>query len=127
MQQNKYRVLAVDDVKDTQDLLRDGLPMAASVRVDVAKSGTEALEWALKFRYDAIILDLAMPDLTGYQVAEKIRETNTRVPIIFFTGNVDTMTSARTTMIGNADVVTKPCGMDALWRRVLKMIKTPAP
>lgn len=67
------RVLVVDDSQDTTELLGTLLEMAGH-SIQVAHTGPSALEAAAAFRPDAIILDIGLPGLDGYQVAQRLRE-----------------------------------------------------
>ncbi|HET9212235.1 MAG TPA: ATP-binding protein [Thermoanaerobaculia bacterium] len=66
------RVLVVDDSEDTTELLGTLLEMAGH-SIQVAHTGPSALEAAAAFRPDAIILDIGLPGLDGYQVAQRLR------------------------------------------------------
>ncbi len=67
------RVLVVDDSEDTTELLGTLLEMAGH-SIQVAHTGPSALEVASAFRPDAVILDIGLPGLDGYQVAQRLRE-----------------------------------------------------
>ena len=67
------RVLVVDDSEDTTELLGTLLEMAGH-SIQVAHTGPSALEVAAAFRPDAVILDIGLPGLDGYQVAQRLRE-----------------------------------------------------
>jgi PAS domain S-box-containing protein len=67
------RVLVVDDSEDTTELLGTLLEMAGH-SIQVAHTGPSALEVAASFRPDAVILDIGLPGLDGYQVAQRLRE-----------------------------------------------------
>jgi PAS domain S-box-containing protein len=67
------RVLVVDDSVDTTELLGALLEMAGH-SIEVAHTGPAALDAAALFRPDAVILDIGLPGLDGYQVASRLRE-----------------------------------------------------
>jgi DNA-binding response OmpR family regulator len=52
-------------------------------------TGGEGLEWARRNKAELIILDLALPDISGMKVAEKMREMGVKTKIIFITGHLD--------------------------------------
>jgi signal transduction histidine kinase/CheY-like chemotaxis protein len=60
-------------------------------KVDVAMNGREGLDRFRGARYDVIITDRAMPEMSGYELAAAIRQTNPSVPIIMLTGFADAM------------------------------------
>src|SRR4051812_21418774 len=83
-------ILIVEDSADSADSA-DSLAMLLRFRghrVDVARSGTEGLAVAIATRPDAIVLDIGMPGLSGYEVASRLRATGRfdDVPIIAVTG-----------------------------------------
>ena len=72
VRQLSLRVLVVDDSQDAADMLATLLVMAGH-EVRTAYSGPAALEAAAAFRPDAVVLDIGLPGLDGYQVAERLR------------------------------------------------------
>ena len=66
-------MLLVDDVKDICESLKDYLVVSGH-EVDIAMTAREALRLTSLAHYDAIILDIALPDLDGYALARRIRE-----------------------------------------------------
>jgi CheY-like chemotaxis protein len=67
-----FRVLVIDDVRDAADSLRMLLELYGH-EVRVAYTGTNAIEVALQFRPDAVLCDIAMPVVCGYEVAAALR------------------------------------------------------
>jgi PAS domain S-box-containing protein len=67
------RILVVDDSEDTAETMGTLLEMAGH-SIQVAHSGPAALEMAASFRPEAILLDIGLPGLDGYQVAQRLRE-----------------------------------------------------
>lgn len=84
------RLLVVDDDHDSRVMLQTYFKLNTSWAVTVAESGEDALfkysaECAAGRPFDAIVLDIAMPDMSGLKVAEIIRKSGDQVPIIFLT------------------------------------------
>lgn len=77
------RVLVVDD--DVSFLGLMVLALRMNYIVDTAKSFSEALAMVDTAKYDALILDVSLPDYTGYYLAEKIRKNHPDIPIAFLT------------------------------------------
>src|SRR5690349_11259886 len=73
-----------------------------------ADRGQDAIDKAHKHRPDAIILDLMLPDLNGYQVCEQVRKTDPRTPIIMLTARSQEADKIRGLDAGADDYVTKP-------------------
>ena len=77
---------------------------------DLAESGKAALAQVEEHRYDLIILDVMMPDMDGFEVCGKIRETTTNrlTPVLFVTSLKDFDARARSLSTGGTDLVGKP-------------------
>ena len=83
IEKSKARILIVDD--DERNLLAVKTVIEDVAEVVTANSGEEALRFLLKFDFAAILLDVFMPILDGYETAKLIRqrEQSKRIPIIF--------------------------------------------
>jgi CheY-like chemotaxis protein len=77
------RILVVDDEPDTLGLVQLTLE-TAGYDVKAAASGGEALLLAQQHTFDAILLDVMMPDLSGFDVCRRLQTTLTPVPAIVF-------------------------------------------
>lgn len=83
------RVLVVDDYIDNQELAKAFLERM-ECEVDVAEDGLEAVEMFQESEYDAVFMDIQMPDLDGYEATRQIREaegSEKHTPIIALTAN----------------------------------------
>jgi DNA-binding response OmpR family regulator len=83
----KYRILIVEDDKDSREGFRHVLE-AAGHEVFEAGSGARGVELALSFQPDIALIDVGLPDVDGYQVAQRIRATaeGKRMMLIALTG-----------------------------------------
>lgn len=77
------RILVIEDDVSTGDYLKKGLG-EAGYRVDLARNGADGLFLALEEEYDAVILDVMLPGLNGWQVMEVLRKKSD-VPVLFLT------------------------------------------
>ena len=77
------RILVVDDEPDTLGLVQLTLE-TAGYDVKAAASGGEALLMAQQHTFDAILLDIMMPDISGFDVCRRLQTTLTPVPAIVF-------------------------------------------
>src|ERR1700744_4710767 len=119
------RVLVVDDEPQILRALRINL-RARQYEVNVAASGTEALEVAAAHPPDLVILDLGLPDIDGLEVIGG-RRGWTAVPIIVLSGRADSTDKVEALDAGADDYVTKPFGMDELLARMRAAVRrTPA-
>ncbi|MDQ5822446.1 MAG: response regulator [Actinomycetota bacterium] len=103
------RVLVIDDEAPIRLLCRVNLE-AEGMEVLEASDGPKGLEQARAATPDVILLDVMMPGLDGWQVAEQLLEDNaTRsIPIVFLTARAEFRDRARGLDLGGIDYVTKP-------------------
>jgi two-component system, OmpR family, phosphate regulon response regulator PhoB len=116
-------LLVVEDHEDTRVLYAECLSKAG-FRVQVATNGNEALVVALAEPPDAIVLDLAMPRLDGWETARLLRaygRTRT-IPIVACTARTDSYDVARAKDAGCDRVVFKPCSPEELEKVVRQAI-----
>ena len=88
-----------------------------------AKNGREAVEYFNQGTFDLIILDIMLPYLNGYEVAEKVREQDIRMPILMLTAKTDSADRVRGLEKGADDYITKPFHLQELLLRVKGMLK----
>lgn len=113
-------ILIVDDKNENLFSLKSLLQLYA-YETDTASSGEEALKKILKNEYSVIILDVQMPDMDGYEVAEAISGLNkTRdIPIIFLSAvNINKRFITKGYDSGGVDYITKPFDNDLLLLKV---------
>jgi len=108
-------VLVVDDEVQIRRFLRSGFELDG-YSVNEAENGREAIRDATLRPTDLIILDLALPDLDGSQVLERIRSWS-NVPVIILSVKSSEMEKVRLFELGADDYVTKPFGMAELLAR----------
>jgi CheY-like chemotaxis protein len=82
--------------------------------VVTTRSGEEGVKMALATKFDVILTDLAMPGLSGLEVARQIRRTYPSLPIILVTGWERTLDSAQIAAAGITDVLYKPFRIEQL-------------
>ncbi|MGD0081298.1 MAG: PAS domain S-box protein [Methanoregula sp.] len=81
-----YRVLYVDDEPALLDITKRFLEKTGLFSVDCVLSGSEALGRIAAGHYDAVVADYQMPGMNGITLLKKVRETDTSLPFILFTG-----------------------------------------
>lgn len=123
-------ILVVDDEPDISELLKQIFAHhRPGYRTTVAASGREALQKAAGEKPDLILLDLALPDLDGFDVCRRLR-TVSDVPIIVVSAKGRESDKVRGLELGADDYVTKPFGHEELVARVdsvLRRAKRPIP
>jgi DNA-binding NarL/FixJ family response regulator len=82
------RILLADDHSDFLESVRDRLSEAFEI-VGGARNGREALDLARSLRPDLVVLDVAMPDLTGFQTLERLRRDDPAIRVVFLTMHQD--------------------------------------
>ena len=80
----KSRILVVDDEQSISDLISTSLRFVG-FEVRTAASGQEALRVAEEFKPNAMVLDVMLPDLNGFEVCEKIRNEGQDIGVLFLT------------------------------------------
>lgn len=85
--------------------------------IEVARTVREAFQYELN-QYDLLILDVTLPDGTGFDVCEKVRKENQQIPIIFLTASDEEVSIIRGLDSGGDDYVTKPFKLGELCSRI---------
>lgn len=103
------RVLVVDDDAPIRLLCRVNLE-AEGMDVVEAQTGPEGLEMARSAHPDVVLLDVMLPQLDGWHVAEALLDDpeTGRIPIVFLTARAELRDQARGLEIGGVDYITKP-------------------
>jgi DNA-binding response OmpR family regulator len=117
------RVLVIDDEAPIRLLCRVNLE-AEGMEVLEASDGPTGLEKARNEEPDVILLDVMMPGLDGWQVAEELldNERTNSIPIVFLTARAEVRDRARGLDLGGIDYVTKPFNPVELAPLVLELI-----
>lgn len=119
MADHQGNILIADDGRAVRTVLSRKLTLEGYV-VTESSGGIEALEKIVTTDFDLIILDNFMPDLSGLEVLQKVRETRsaTELPIIMATANEDNDDMVRAFEFGANDYVTKPINFPVLLARI---------
>ncbi|MGB2711618.1 MAG: response regulator transcription factor [Conexibacter sp.] len=114
-------VLVVEDEDDVRRLVRTLLERAGH-RVVEAVNGLEALERLGEAHPDLVVLDVAMPELDGWQTLERLRDLSD-VPVLMLTARAGELDKVRGLRGGADDYVTKPFGRQELLARVEALLR----
>lgn len=117
-------VLIVDDELAIRRLLRVGLE-SAEYKVIEAAAGREALSLAASHRPDLMVLDLGLPELSGFEVLERLREWSD-LPVLVLTVQDEEDDKVRALDLGADDYVTKPFGLPEFLARVRAALRRAA-
>jgi PAS domain S-box-containing protein len=110
------RILLVDDAEINREVGR-GLLESLGYNVEVASSGSDALEAVAHSRYAAIVMDCLMPDMDGYEATRRIRDlegSERHTPIVALTAAAMAGDRERCLSAGMDDYVSKPLDLDLL-------------
>lgn len=116
------RVLVVDDEVRLADGVRRGLE-AEGWAVDVAHDGVDGLWHAREFTYDAIVLDLMMPGLSGWAVCSQLRADGDWTPVLMLTAKDGEWDQVEALDAGADDYVTKPFSHPVLVARLRALVR----
>ncbi|MGP3035059.1 heavy metal response regulator transcription factor [Serratia sp. BNK-10] len=115
------RILVVEDDIGTGDYLKKGLG-EAGYGVDLARNGTDGLFRALEQDYDAIVLDVMLPGLDGWQIIEILRKKSD-VPILFLTARDGVQDRIHGLELGADDYLIKPFSFTELVLRLRTLLR----
>lgn len=106
---NKFRVLIVDDVAETRENVRKLLQFETDVDVvGVARTGREAIDVAQELEPDVVLMDINMPDMDGITATEAIRQKKPFVQVVILSVQGDQNYMRRAMLAGARDFLTKP-------------------
>jgi len=120
----RSKILVVDDTEPNLRLLR-ALLTGAGYEVVTASCGVEGVAAAARENPDLILLDIMMPDITGFEVCQRLRAApDTRqTPIVFLTALHEMEDHMRAVDVGGDDVLTKPINKLELLLRVKSLLR----
>lgn len=102
------KVLIIEDDRATAETIRSILEQGGNAVCEISQTGEEALEIGRIYRYNAIILDLGLPDINGQDLLKKLRESDVKAPILVLSGYQDIEEKVKALGLGADDYVTKP-------------------
>ncbi|MEM7233437.1 MAG: ATP-binding protein, partial [Planctomycetota bacterium] len=101
-------VLVVDDAEDNR-VYFEFILRKADARVTIAKNGQEALDLVDGQEFQAIVMDMQMPTLDGYETTRRLREQGNQIPVIAVTANAMKEDEQRCIEAGCTAYLSKPC------------------
>ena len=121
----RLKLLVVEDETRMVELLRKGLAEEGHTVV-CAGDGKEGLDLARNYEFDAIILDIMLPKLNGYDLAHQLRKEKVATPVLMLTAKDSVPDLVRGLDSGADDYLTKPFAFEELLAR-LRAVKRRAP
>jgi two-component system, OmpR family, response regulator len=116
------RVLVVDDEANIAELISMALRYQGFT-VETAADGREAIAAVSAFKPQLIVLDVMLPDMDGFEVAERLGAQRAGVPIIFLTARDSTEDKVRGLSGGGDDYMTKPFSLEELVARIRTILR----
>jgi DNA-binding response OmpR family regulator len=114
------KILIIDDEKDFGFFVKQNLELAGGYSVTVATGGKDGIAAALRYKPDLILLDVIMPQMSGFEVLQALKDgaETTMIPVIMLTA-VDT-DEAKEKALGlyNEDYIVKPVAISELKAKV---------
>lgn len=116
------RLLIVEDEIHLQTIMKKRL-QKANYSVDACGDGLEALDYLAVTPYDAVILDIMMPGISGLEVLKRIRREGNQVPVLFLTAKDGIEDRVTGLDLGADDYLVKPFAFEELLARIRVMLR----
>ncbi len=118
------RILIVEDEPGVASFVEQGLK-ETGYTVDVARDGSDGLEYALAYEYDAIVLDIMLPKLNGLELLKEIRSKRVKSPVLLLTARDSVDDRVRGLDVGADDYLVKPFAFPELLARIRALLRRP--
>ena len=119
---DSHRVLVVDDEPNIVDVVSMALRFHG-FEVETAATGAQALAAVAAFKPQLMVLDVMLPDIEGFEVARRLGDRRSEIPIIFQTARDATADKVRGLTLGGDDYVTKPFSLEELVARIRTVLR----
>lgn len=116
------RLLVVEDENSIAQRI-EAVCVSDGLHCHIAETGTDALEMIKFYDYEAVILDLMLPDIDGFEVLSRIRSIKNNTPIIVLSGLCSTDDKVKCLTMGADDYITKPFSKVELLARLYAIIR----
>ncbi len=113
------KVLLIDDEKDFLEAMSERMANRG-MNVDTAISAKEAFEKVKGKAFDAVIVDLLMPEIDGIEALKELKKMNPELQVILLTGNATVEKGIEAMKLGAMDLVEKPADMNSLVAKIKK-------
>jgi len=113
------KILLVDDEQEFIDALAERM-RTRGMNVEASTSPKEALALVEKTPFDAVVLDLQMPEMDGLEVLKLVKEKNPELQVILLTGHATVEKGIEAMKLGAMDLVEKPADLSELTSKIRK-------
>ncbi|EMS69423.1 response regulator transcription factor [Ruminiclostridium cellobioparum] len=118
----RNRILLLEDDISLIDGLQYSLKKNG-FELEIARTVKEAIGFISENRFDLLLLDVALPDGTGFSVCEQVRKSGNQIPIIFLTASDEEVNVIRGLDSGGDDYITKPFKLGELCSRISALLR----
>jgi len=119
---NPIHILVAEDDDNIRTGLVDTLE-SEGYRVTPARDGKEAIDLFTSEPFDLLLLDIMMPEKSGYDVCRVVRSTNEDIPVIMLTAKGEEIDKVIGLQLGADDYITKPFGVHELLARISAVLR----
>jgi len=116
------RVLYVEDDLEAQSFVRGAL-QEKGIKVDVAGDGVAGLSLAMDGDYDVAVLDVMLPEISGYEILRRMRAAHIRTPVLFLTARAEVSHRIEGLNLGADDYLAKPFAFAELLARIGAVVR----
>ena len=116
------RLLLVDDEDNLRSMLEAAL-RHSGFDVHPVANGRDAIDAVPAVEPDLIVLDVMLPDLDGFDVCKRLRQTGDRTPVLFLTARDATEDKVRGLTLGGDDYLVKPFSLEELVARITAVLR----
>jgi heavy metal response regulator len=118
------RILVIEDEPGVAQFVQQGLT-EAGYAIDVARDGSEGLDYALGKAYDVIVLDIMLPKMSGLDILCELREQRIKTPVLLLTARDTVDDRVKGLDFGADDYLVKPFAFPELMARVRALLRRP--
>jgi DNA-binding response OmpR family regulator len=116
------KILVVEDERKIADLVRKALEASGFI-VETCNNGDDALTWASRSAFDALVLDIMIPGRDGLSVLRQLRSAGNTTPVLLLTARSSLDERIEGLNLGADDYVTKPFGIGELMARIAALLR----
>ncbi|MBC5629205.1 response regulator transcription factor [Clostridium sp. NSJ-6] len=120
---DKFKVLIIDDEEDITDILDTVLKREGFSNIFIANNGKDGIDLFKKVNPDIVLLDIMLPDISGYDVFNELRKYS-KLPILFISAKTEEVDRLLGFAIGADDYITKPFSAKEVAFRLKARLKT---
>ncbi|MBN1992375.1 MAG: response regulator [Anaerolineae bacterium] len=117
-------ILIIDDSSYQRRLVRKYMEAQGHQTIE-ADNGHVGLEMAASHRPDCILLDLIMPETSGFELLEKLQQQGSKIPVVVITADVQTSTHKQCLALGARAIINKPVDSEQLYQTINHILGSP--